>query len=119
MDKDTEPTTVIFRKESGGDILAVFPYEIYDTNGNMATCYAHVGQHSGCDWGYITKKTTPATPAEYADLKRELESLGYLLEVRQRRQYRQWRQAYEAMLDNRRQAEITRQDVRDFLAGVK
>jgi hypothetical protein len=47
--------------------------------------YAHIGQHSGCDYGwYLT--TRPTKPAEYTDLKTELESApyGYRLKVYQR-----------------------------------
>lgn len=66
-------TPVIFRKDRAG-ITAVFP-TLPASYGDM-TCYARVGQHSGCtfDW-YNT--TRPAAPAEYADLLAELRSIGY------------------------------------------
>lgn len=82
METESEPIVpVLFRVDSGG-VTAVFPTEPGDYSGNM-TCYAHVGQHSGCSFGwYLT--TRAATPAEYADLKAELESIGYRLKVYRR-----------------------------------
>jgi hypothetical protein len=115
MEQDAEYTTVIFRKESGGDILAVFPYLMADRDGNPS-CYAHVGQHGGCRWEYVTQRTKPAKPSEYADLKAELESIGYRLDVKKRRSHKMWSRAYDDMLDRRRQAEQTRQGVRDYLS---
>lgn len=70
-------TPVIFRadREAGEThITAVFP-TIPGSPGFMS-CYAHVGQHGSCshDW---YRQTRPARAAEYADLKAELESIGY------------------------------------------
>lgn len=83
--QDTEVTPVVFRKERDGEITAVFPCDPADTNGNLMSCFAHVGQHSACgfEWYYTTK---PALPEEYADLKQELESApyGYRLRVYRR-----------------------------------
>lgn len=75
-------TVVIFRKEKEGNILAVFPYNIADWNGNM-TCYAHLGQHSAMSPEYL-KETKPCKPEEYKALKNELEGLGYDLKVQTR-----------------------------------
>ena len=61
------------------DIFAYFPGEMADSKGNFMS-YAHIGQHSGCHPDYA-KESRPATPAEYADLKAELESIGYSLEI--------------------------------------
>ncbi len=60
-------------------VTAVFP-EHEENNGNVG-CYAHVGQHSACSrsWYYTTR---PATEAEYADLKHEIESAPYHYELR-------------------------------------
>lgn len=64
---DAELTRVIFRKDDG-EIVACFPDDM--------SCYSHIGQHSEYvrEWYADTK---PATPEEYADLKRELESAPY------------------------------------------
>jgi hypothetical protein len=77
---DDDIVLVIFRAERSGqfkgDVTAVFPTLPADQHGHMMTCYAHIGQHSGCDHGWYNK-TRPAKPDEYADLKRELESVPY------------------------------------------
>ncbi len=82
----TETTRVIFRKWRGeaGGIIALFP-RIPASAGfpwEMLS-YEHIGQHGAADVGIIGR-TRPAKPAEYADLKAELERIGYRLEVRQR-----------------------------------
>lgn len=78
-------TPVLFRVDKHGpfkgNVTAVFPSEPADASGNMMTCFAHVGQHSGCSYGWYCT-TRPATPAEYADLKRELESAPYRYKLR-------------------------------------
>jgi hypothetical protein len=78
---DTEITPVIFRihrdtKNHGVDVTAVFPCDPADLDGHKMTCYAHVGQHGSCDYGWYLE-TRPAFPEEYADLKQELESAPY------------------------------------------
>ena len=73
---------VMFRQDNDG-VTAVFPYEIADWEGNC-TCYAHLGQHSSCCWEWVME-TKPAT--EYAELKCELESIGYIVNVIHRRNY--------------------------------
>lgn len=85
-----ETTKVIFRKwpkKEGGDIIAIFPEDI----GNMSpyTCmmYEHVGQHGGGDPQLVIRNTAPAKPPEYANLKEELEGMGYSLQVIQKNQY--------------------------------
>ena len=83
--------TVMFREDEHGDVIAVFPYMIYNSGGNCC-CYARVGQHSECSWEYVIKNTTPAK--EYNDLKRELESIGYSLNNIQRRNYNKYLKEY-------------------------
>jgi hypothetical protein len=43
--------------------------------------YEHVGQHSGAQYAGVIGMTSPASPQAYAALKRELEQIGYKLEV--------------------------------------
>jgi hypothetical protein len=89
FEQDKEITPVVFRAERSGpfkgDVTAVFPTDAADINGYQMGCYAHVGQHSACSrqWYWTTRA---ATPAEYASLKRELESApyGYRLKVYKR-----------------------------------
>jgi hypothetical protein len=86
---------VMFRQDKEGNSLAVFPYDIADMKGNCG-CYAHIGQHSGCCWKYVMNYTKPAT--EFSELQRELESIGYKLNVIRRRNYNRWTEAYLKVL---------------------
>lgn len=99
-----EKTIVLFRKRFS-EITAVFPYLPWDSAASM-TCYVHVGQHGACEMAWY-HKTKAASPAEYADLKAELERYGsdesdhYVLDVRKR---------MPADAIKRRRAEIKRMD---------
>jgi len=84
--KDKEKTTVIFRRFKCGQIVAIFPYEAWDRNGLYCTSYMHEGQHGAAGYN-LNGCTTLAKPDEFADLKRELESIGYNLEVKSRVNY--------------------------------
>lgn len=61
------------------DIFAYFPEEVFDSAGNK-TAYSHIGQHSAVCDEYV-KESTPATEEEREDLIKELESIGYNLEI--------------------------------------
>lgn len=74
-------TIVVFRKWPAGQVLALFP-QLKEKGAGMCLSYEHVGQHSGADFVGCMHATTAATPEEYAALKRELERIGYVLEVR-------------------------------------
>jgi len=63
------------------------PGEKAFNHGYDVLSYMHVGQHGACDT-LIVRDTTRPTPAEYAPLKAEMESLGYELIVKSRIQYR-------------------------------
>lgn len=89
-------TKVIFRKfypERGGEVMAVFPALAGDSSPSTCLSYMHVGQHSVCATEYHLF-TFPATEEEYASLKDELESIGYVLDVAKR----QSRQDYRARI---------------------
>ena len=90
MKKDDYITEVIFRKWNRknfkGDIIALFPYEIFNLRGEVAS-YEHTGQHSGADYNYCIQITVPAKENEYNHLKTELESIGYNLKVINKRSY--------------------------------
>ncbi len=88
--QDVEFTPVVFRrsrrKEPEGlaaEIVAVMPCEPADYEGRHMTCYAHLGQHGACSWEWYNA-TRAAKPAEYADLLKELESIGYRVKVYKR-----------------------------------
>ena len=65
-------------------MFALFPNNICDNSGNVLS-YQHIGQHSAADYHYCISKSRPAKEAEYLLLFKELESLGYSLEVCKRR----------------------------------
>jgi hypothetical protein len=82
-----QPEKVIFRKfNNTGSIIALFPRIPNTFPGYDFMSYMHVGQHGGCDPS-ILSITTLATPDEYAELKKELESIGYTLDIVKRIQY--------------------------------
>jgi hypothetical protein len=74
---------VLFVKEPiRNAVLAVFPFTRYN-NGyrtDLVTCYSHVGQHSYCAKEFY-KPLRKAKKSEYMDLLRELEQIGYKLDV--------------------------------------
>jgi hypothetical protein len=78
----TDRTRVIFRVYPNGDVLAIMP----DTNDHwdQVSCYQHMGQHGHGVYSVMMSTTRPATPEEYAPLLRELESIGYRVDVRKR-----------------------------------
>mgnify|MGYP001599051550 CR=1 FL=1 len=89
MKPDKDLTAVVFRvwNQWAGNrslyVFALFP-EI-DEGGGLCSSYEHVGQHGAADYQGCIARTTPATPAEYADLRAELEGLGYNLRIMKRR----------------------------------
>jgi hypothetical protein len=93
MEKDLEITEVIFRKFKNGEIIALFPHEVWVTNGNV-TSYMHVGQHGGADYTHVLSKTKLATPTEALPLYTELESIGYNLMVIKKRNYDKYLKSY-------------------------
>jgi len=83
MMSDTEVTKVVFRKFQG-EIVALFPEEAATLNPILCTSYTHVGQHSAAEYYSVLTSSKQATDAEAADLKAELESIGYNLRVYKR-----------------------------------
>jgi hypothetical protein len=84
---ETEPPTrVVFRvwRAHPRSVIALFPDDVYDNYGNCMS-YEHVGQHGAADYARVLRLTRPAKLAEYADLARELERIGYSLDIRTRR----------------------------------
>ena len=85
-EKEADRTPVIFRKWKGSeDVFALFPTIPADVNGQLVLSYEHIGQHGAASL-LIISETTPASEAEYADLKDELEKIGYDLVVYRRHQ---------------------------------
>ncbi|OFX03304.1 MAG: hypothetical protein A3E78_12270 [Alphaproteobacteria bacterium RIFCSPHIGHO2_12_FULL_63_12] len=84
--QDEHETPVVFRrwpKCRGGELGALFPAEPFDSEGYFCTSYVHVGQHGSADYYGCIADTRAATPAEYADLRAELEGppFGYRLKI--------------------------------------
>ncbi len=76
-------TDVIFRKwRNTGSIIAIFPAVPGDVQGRYCQMYEHIGQHGDGDYIIVLKRTVLATPAEYAELKRELEAYPYKYQLR-------------------------------------
>jgi hypothetical protein len=67
----------IFTKVEEMDSLGVFAYfpEIKH-NDELNTCYAHIGQHSGC-YPQYAEECKEANYNQYQDLLKELISIGY------------------------------------------
>ena len=86
MIQDTNITDVLFliEKPEGEltcNVFAFMPKELHNnSNPKLFTSYAHIGQHSSCCLEYANE-CKEATSIEYADLKKELESIGYNLNI--------------------------------------
>ena len=91
-------TEVICRKwKEGGEIIALFPYEIENQNGKASIdvmSYMHIGQHGGANYLGCIQSTIPAKRTEYQGLKDELENyVGYDLRVIKRRNFTRYADA--------------------------
>jgi len=72
-------TDVMFRVSLNDptDVYALFPGEAGTLDWRTCMSYQHVGQHSSADYAKCIRASRPATPEEYASLRRELESAPY------------------------------------------
>ena len=88
---------VIFRvdksRDFSGTVFALFPHECDNHNGNV-TSYQHVGQHSSANYKHCLELSKVATPEQYADLKKELESIGYKVNVVKKQNYEKFLKSY-------------------------
>lgn len=93
MEKDKHKTDVIFRKDTTkdfkGQIYALFPHNVETYNGDVMF-YTHVGQHSSADYYHCINTSKLATETEYKDLKNELESLGYNLNIIKKQNHKKY-----------------------------
>jgi len=99
--ESVEPLTdVMFRVDPTNDeLIAVFPglNDSYESPQHVVF-YVHVGQHGDASLRGLIRTTRPVRdPARYADLKAELERIGYRLRVveratrhHQHARYKQW-----------------------------
>ena len=88
---------VIFRKDTSKDwegvIFALFPHFVNDFEGNVLS-YQKIGQHSSADYQHCIRKSKPAIEAEYIYLKKELEEIGYDLNIIKKQNYQKYLTAY-------------------------
>ncbi len=72
-------TPTVFRRwrDDPQDIVALFPTIPGTNDPDTCMAYARVGQHSSADYRSVIRGTIPATPTEYAELRKELERIGY------------------------------------------
>ena len=95
-------TDVIFRKEKSGffkgEIYALFPHEVETLHGNVMY-YAHIGQHTHANYEWAIYTSVPASPDEYANLKSELEDIGYELNVIKKRNYKMYLESRKKLMN--------------------
>lgn len=91
---ETENIDVVFRMFRG-EVLALFPHNV-DTYNGAVLCYAHIGQHGSADYTMVVQNSRLATETEYSDLKKELESIGYVLNIIQKQDSKKYLSALRA-----------------------
>ena len=100
MEKDNYKTDIVFRvdtsKDFKGTVFALFPHEVSTLDG-LVNCYQHVGQHSSADYNHCINTSKLATAEEYADLKKEMESIGYKINVVKKRNYDKYLQSCKSV----------------------
>lgn len=94
-------TVVLFRRNEGGTALALMPFYPITPNPNMVAYYSIPGRLQLDDYRLLMRDTKPAKLSEpdVAALAKELESIGYRLDVRTRapEAYAKRKAALEAM----------------------
>lgn len=91
MSDDTQPVTlVVFRRwrNQPKTVFALFPQEPADYAGFFCDSYESIGQHSGADYYGCINASDPVSAEDAADLRRELERIGYRLKVMKRASHR-------------------------------
>jgi hypothetical protein len=82
---------VLFRVDKHSkDAVAVLspPGAVTFNERGETDCYAHIGQHSTCHVAWYLQRTRKATESEAAPLAKELRSIGYILNIRNKRRVR-------------------------------
>lgn len=94
---------IIFRvdtsKDFKGTVFALFPHDCDSFDGGVTT-YQHLGQHSVADYNYCIATSKLATPEQYADLKAEMESIGYEINVVKRQNRDKFLKSYYEVRKN-------------------
>jgi hypothetical protein len=96
---------VMFRvdtsKEFKGTVFAILPYEIATLNGDV-TIYQHVGQHSQGDYNACISFSRLASKIESNELRKEMESIGYNINLVSKRNHSKYINALNSLRDARR-----------------
>ena len=73
---------VAFRKFEDGEVIAIFPniYPVAKDSKAEVMSYMHIGQHGMC-MECLVNELEKASKEEYTPLKKELEMIGYLVNV--------------------------------------
>ena len=80
--KKSPPKDKVVFRMFDGEVIALFPEQ--DEGRGLVNSYEHIGQHGGADYHGVISKSRKATPHEYADLKKELTTIGYKLDIKER-----------------------------------
>lgn len=75
-----EKVLFLVHKTDDSPVFAVFPHIVGTNDPHTMTCYEHVGQHGSAHMDYVAECRL-AWAEECADLKRELEGIGYELDI--------------------------------------
>ena len=75
----SDSVRVIFRTFINGDVIALFPYEEHAPG--LIVSYQRIGQHAPAPYHHVMRVTKPSKPDEIEPLKRELEDIGYKLQI--------------------------------------
>lgn len=78
---DTEMVDVIFRKDREGVVYALMPGLAGTNNPHTCTSYEHNGQHSSAALSGCINASKPASDEESRGLLKELQQVGYLVNV--------------------------------------
>ena len=81
MSVDTEMVDVIFRVDREGQVFALMPGLAGTLDPRTCTSYQHVGQHSSADLASCLRRSRAATAEEAGPLLRELQRIGYVVNV--------------------------------------
>jgi hypothetical protein len=100
MEIDENKTDMVFRvgtsKELKGDVFVLFPHEVADFSGGVIS-YQSIGQHSAADYDFCIAKSRKATIEEYASLKKEMETLGYNVNIVSKRNYEKYLKSFKSV----------------------
>jgi hypothetical protein len=78
---ETDTVRMVFRAyPREGGTIALMP-DLEEARG-LCMSFMHVGQHGAADYAGVVRQTRPATAAEVATLRRELEAPPYKYRVR-------------------------------------